>query len=149
MPHPAPTPRGAAPVGQLAELGALESGAVLALRLWCEGAREEIGLAGPGLEALTGAMRLLLDHGRRRLMRHGTTCSCLGGDEACFAQLVALAATGEEEEALMLAMLMVRGDMAPALIHHAGDLGRALALSCAQLERLEQMDRPPASHAIH
>ncbi|MGZ9810521.1 hypothetical protein ACXN5S_08660 [Pseudoroseicyclus sp. H15] len=139
--------RGAAPVGHLAELGEVESSAIIALRLWCDGARGEIGLTDAGLEALGDTMQLLLGHGRRKLMRHGAGCSCLGGDEACFAQLVALAACGEQDEALMLAMLMVRADMAPGLAHHAGRLGRAIAALGAQARRPHAA--APVSHVLH
>ncbi|WP_373353670.1 hypothetical protein [Pseudoroseicyclus sp. CXY001] len=150
MPASSPLPpRGAAPVGQLAELGTIETGAVLALRLWGDGAQGDLGLSGAGLDALGGAMTLLARHGRRRLMRHGTTCACLGGDEACFAQLVALAAAGEEEEALMLAMLMVRGDRAPELSHHAGCLGRAIAAACARAHMSGGDSPAPRTHPGH
>ena len=40
-------------------------------------------------------------------MRHSIECRCLGGDEACFANLVATAAEGEREDALLMATLMV------------------------------------------
>ena len=59
-------------------------------------------------------------------MRHGTDCPCLGADEACFARVVADASEGAREDAMLVAALMVRPDMAPAAVHLAEALGLAL-----------------------
>lgn len=130
--------RGGAPVGRVADLDAVEAAAVIYFRLWCEGpcARgrvEEDFCTRLGqthgqsaLSALGSMMELCARHGRRPLMRHGVSCTCLGADEACFATFIAQAATGAREDALMMAMLMVRPDMAPMLTGMAAQFGLAL-----------------------
>ncbi|KPP84135.1 MAG: hypothetical protein HLUCCA08_01350 [Rhodobacteraceae bacterium HLUCCA08] len=130
--------RGAAAVGQLAELGPVEAGAVLCLRLWSDGPDDRAALQADlrqHLGASVGALAcaametigaLCTRFGRRPLMRHDVDCACLGGDEAAFALLVATAAEGETEDALMLAALIVRADVAPMLIAPARDLGLSL-----------------------
>ena len=59
-------------------------------------------------------------------MRHAADCACLGADEACFANFIATATTGEREDALLMAMLLVRPDVAPQLCAVAMNLGLAL-----------------------
>lgn len=130
--------RGGAPVGFLTELNDLEADAVTYLRLWCDGHAGQSQVAfdfeaalGPqqgnkALRALEGLFDLCARHGRRPLMRHATTCKCLGADEACFANFVATAVTGEREDALMIAMLLVRPDIAPVVTSLAMEFGLAL-----------------------
>ena len=64
--------------------------------------------------------------GRRPLLRHQIGCACVGADEACFAGLVAAASEGRHEDALMIAVLVVRPDVAPLLVGLAETLGHAL-----------------------
>lgn len=130
--------RGGAPVGFVAELDSVEAGAVLYLRLWCEGpaALQQIrkdftGSLGPeaGQEALQcfdQLCALCVRHGRRPLMRHEVTCRCLGADEACFANFIATAAEGDREDAILIATLLVRADMAMCLFALAVTFGLAL-----------------------
>lgn len=128
--------RGGAPVAALDTLPACEARAVTWLRLWCDGpegqaqvwsaASSSLG-AGRATASLTAFERLLnviLEHGRRGLMRHSIGCGCVGADEAVFAQFLALVAKGEDEDAMMIASLLVRADMAPVLV----GLGREAAL---------------------
>lgn len=134
----AATPRGAAPVGRVSELPALEAGAVLYLRLWFAGetgrsrvvadfaALLGLGHGAAAASAFDRLCGLIATHGRRPMMRHGVECGCLGGDEACFAQLIALAAAGEREEAMLMASLMLRADMAPLAVAMAEELAVAL-----------------------
>ncbi len=130
--------RGAAPVGHITDLEPLEATAVLYLRLWCDSpcAQQKVwndlasGL-GPvagrqALNALEDLCGLCVRHGRRALMRHQPTCKCLGADEACFANLVALATEGEREDALLMATLLVRPDVSPHLAAAAQTLGLAI-----------------------
>lgn len=129
---------GGSAVGQLTHLDDLSACAVIYLRLWSDGpdgqaavwndlvcglghARGRAALAS--FEALVG---LLGRHGRRPLMRHAAGCACLGADEACFANFIATATTGEREDALLMAMLLVRPDVAPHLCATAMNLGLAL-----------------------
>ena len=136
--QPAP-PRGVAPVGVLDELDQIEAGAVMYLRLWNAGSAAQQQMLvefarslGPDaarttLNALDHICDLCTRHGRRPLMRHGVTCKCLGGDEACFANLVTLAARGEREDAMLIATLIVRPDMAPVLVGLAQSFGLGLS----------------------
>lgn len=133
-----PPSRGGAPVGFLAELDPIEAGAVLYLRMWCDGpaAQAQVwndfsNLLGPvqGREALKSfetLCNLCARHGRRPLMRHSVSCKCLGADESCFANFVAAAAEGGNEDAIMIATLLVRPDMAPGLMAVAAQFGLAL-----------------------
>ncbi len=133
-----PTPRGGAAVGRLADLNPIEAGAVMYLRLWGEGAGGradaasdfDIALgADQGRAAMMTLERLCAlcaQHGRRPLIRHGLGCACLGADENCFAQMIAAAADGQREDAMMMASLIVRPDFAPALTSLSEQLGLAL-----------------------
>ena len=145
--------RGGAAVGLLAELDEIEACAVMYLRLWNSGATArqqmlvEFGrTVGPRaarnmLDGLDHICDLCARYGRRPIMRHGISCKCLGADEACFANLVMLAARGEREDAMLIATLMVRADMAPALAGLAETFGLAIKL----LTRREYRAQCPAS----
>lgn len=139
--------RGGAPVGHLSDLGPVETGAVLYLRLWNDGAaaRAEVWNdfarhlgSEQGRQAL-GAFESLCDlcvrHGRRPLMRHHVTCKCLGADESCFATLIGYASEGAREDAQLLAMTLVRPDMAGMLAGLAEDFGLALRRMTAMAPR--------------
>ncbi|MGH1367615.1 MAG: hypothetical protein ACRBCL_03290 [Maritimibacter sp.] len=129
--------RGGAAVAQLTEMPALESAAVLCLRIWCDseaGQRREgfatsfAHLGGDiALEAVGHLCQLCLSYGRRPLMRHAVDCPCVGGDEACLAHMIAAATSGERDDAMMLACLMMRADFAPTAVHLAECAGVALA----------------------
>ena len=130
--------RGGAPVGYVSELGPIEAGAVLYLRLWCDGPDSQSQVwkdfataLGPqrGREALKSfetLCDLCVRHGRRPLMRHNVMCKCLGADESCFANFVGYASEGEREDALLIATTIVRPDMAGALVGVAQEFGLAL-----------------------
>ncbi|MFV0243496.1 MAG: hypothetical protein ACK5IB_00550 [Qingshengfaniella sp.] len=131
-------PPGAAPVGALEALPAADVAAIRFLRLWSAGAEgqravyvtfcdrlgEEAGQAALG--CFERLLSLCIGHGRRPLSRHGLECRCAGGDECWFARLIAAAAQGEREDAMMLAMLMVRADLAPHLAGLAEQVGLCL-----------------------
>lgn len=59
-------------------------------------------------------------------MRHALNCNCLGADENCFAQMIGAAADGGREDAIMIASLIVRHDVAPALAALSQTFGLAL-----------------------
>lgn len=130
--------RGGAPVGYVAELDPIEAGAVMYLRLWCDGPESQAMVrddfsrvlgAGHGREALKSLEQLCnlcVNYGRRPLMRHQVTCKCLGADESCFANFVAAASEGEHEDAMLIATILVRPDMAPSLVGLAQSVGLAL-----------------------
>lgn len=59
-------------------------------------------------------------------MRHSVHCKCLGADESCFANFIVTAATGERDDAMLIATLLVRADVAPLITALATDFGLAL-----------------------
>lgn len=130
--------RGGAAVGYITELDGLEAAAVIYLRLWCNGAdsqmqvrRDLLCTLGPeqGAHALQSFVQLCdlcARHGRRPLMRHSVQCKCLGADESCFANFIKSAAVGEREDAMLIATLIVRADVAPLVTSLAATFGLAL-----------------------
>lgn len=153
--------RGAAPVGHIAELDAIEAGSIIYLRLWSEGPDEKAQVwndfakaLGPdrgrrALDTFERLCTLCARHGRRPLMRHAINCRCVGADESCFANFVAIATEGDREDAMLIATLLVRPDMAPMITSLAADFG--LALKQMQLRAPRAMTRPdrPASATMH
>lgn len=128
--------RGAAPVGYLHELPTEDVRAIRLLRQWCGPVHEDVTPQliedlGPekaqlAAETLGQIATVMARYARRPLMRHSTSCDCVGGDEACFATLVSAASHGAREDAMMIACLMVRADFSPALVGLAEQLGLAL-----------------------
>ena len=130
--------RGASPVGYVTELDAVEAGAVLYLRRWCDGpaAQSEgwtdfANALGPtegrrALKSFETLCELCMSHSRRPLMRHHVTCKCLGADEACFANFIGYATEGEREDAFLIATAIVNPNIAPTLVSLAQDVGLAL-----------------------
>ncbi len=152
--------RGGAPVGQLAHMQGLEAVSVLYLRLWCDGAgsreavrsdfAQELGdvHGAAAADAWEALMEICADHGRCPLMRHALSCKCLGADESCFANFIATAAEGVREDALLMATLLVRADMAPILTTLACECG--LALKCMALAAPRDIARHvSASATLH
>jgi hypothetical protein len=132
-----PRHSGAAPVGYLAELPPLERRVIHCLRLWLRRAgrsRRHVARAGgaawrrrPGLAADFGDLvRIMAGHSRRPLMGHAPGCPCAGADECVFARFVALAAEGAREDAVLMAALMVRADLALGLALQAERIGLRL-----------------------
>jgi hypothetical protein len=129
-------PRGAVPVGNVDLLPVLEQGAVHLLRHWCQDEEQRIQLAedftrtlgearGAAAVTLLGHLvGLFAAHGRRPLMRHSRGCSCLGGDESAFAQMVAAATAGDTEDAMAFALTMMPAHAAFAAVQAAGPLGQ-------------------------
>jgi len=130
--------RGGAPVGYVTEVGPVEAGAVLYLRLWCDGPDAQalvwndfataLGAEGgrKALKSFECLCDMCVRQGRRPLMRHGVTCKCLGAEESCFANFIGYASEGEREDALPIATTIVRPDMAPSLVGLAQGFGVAL-----------------------
>lgn len=130
--------RGAAAIAHLDDLGTVEARAVMYLRLWWDGgeAREAVhadfrlGLGdtsgASAVRALDQFCTLCSRFGRRPLMRHALTCRCVGADEACLAHVIGAAAEAQREDALMMAMTLVRGDVAPGIVALSEQLGLAL-----------------------
>ncbi|OSP55930.1 hypothetical protein [Pseudoruegeria sp. SK021] len=150
------TLRGVAAVGHLAELPPVEAAAVLYFRLWHDGPAAQAQVIadftmalGPhagreATQALDQICELCARLGRRPLMRHHLCCKCLGADEACFAQFIAAASDGDREDAVLIATLLVRADMAPSL----ASLAEFWGLSIKRLSG-RSYDRPMASPLYH
>ena len=148
--------RGAKPVGHIADLQQVEAAAVLCLRLWCNGpgAQRQVrgdfdGMLGPAAgqaaaAALDDLCQLFARFGRRPVMHHHPSCGCLGADEACFANLVALATEGECEDAALIATLMVRPDVSLRLAASAQTLGIALRRMAIKTDH-RWAPRPPGT----
>ncbi|MGP6089594.1 hypothetical protein [Antarctobacter jejuensis] len=130
--------RGGAPVGQITDLPPVEAEAVLYLRLWCDSVETKqqvwndfartlgTGDGRRALESFESLCELCARHGRRPLMRHQVTCKCLGADESCFATLIGYASEGAREDAMLMAMTLVRPDMAGVLAGLAEEVALAL-----------------------
>lgn len=138
--------RGAAPVGHLGELSAIEASAIIYWRLWAEGTDGQRrvqsdfrnGLGEPaGLEAvqaLAGIFDICVRHSRRPLMRHGLGCKCVGADENCFANFIGYASECRREDAALIASLMVNPNLCMPLAAMAQTFGLALRrMTLAQL----------------
>jgi hypothetical protein len=110
---------GAEAVGLLAAVDPLSRRAVIALRRWCDEG------AAPS-ESFARLCSLCIGAAQRPLMRHGLDCPCLGADEAAFAAIVRLAAEGDREEALMIAMAVLRADYALSAVVLAQQAGLML-----------------------
>lgn len=139
--------RGGAPVGLLSELDGIEAASVVYLRLWCDGPDAQANVwsdfaarLGPdqgrhALKSFESLCNLCAKHGRRPLVRHSVQCKCLGSDESCFANFIAVAASGDREDAMMIATLLVRSDVAPLITALATDFGHALMRMCRPIPK--------------
>jgi len=151
--------RGGSAVGQIRDLGPVEAGAVLYLRLWCEGSGSRDRLCADfhtslGAEVGQQAVRsideicdMLLRYGRRPLLRHHLACTCVGADEACFANFIAAASEGDREDAALIATLLVRADLALCLLKQAETVGLALKQMALQAARHGPLD--PQNSTLH
>ncbi|MEO1470489.1 MAG: hypothetical protein AAFV86_15685 [Pseudomonadota bacterium] len=152
------TARGAAPVGRLEDLGAVEATAVLYLRLWCSGPDAQ-GIVWNDFAATFGGregrvrlhgfeclVTMLVEQARRPLMRHDPGCRCLGADESAFATLIGSALDGDRAEAAAMAALLVRATAAPAIAEQARLAGLAVADVARRLVRTHDREAA-ATHA--
>ena len=126
---------GGAPVSTMATLPGRQALMVRYLRDWCDSADGQIRVwsdlatrLGPARgqaawKAFEDMGGILLAFGRRPLVRHQANCTCVGSDEAVVALMVSTAATGAEEEAMMIGALLVRADMIRPLVDAAMRLG--------------------------
>ncbi|MEJ6403252.1 hypothetical protein [Yoonia sp. 2307UL14-13] len=136
--NPRCSQRGGTAIGYLAELDSVEAASVIYLRLWSNGPNSRCDIwqdiatslgaerADRALDAFGQLCGLCGRFGRRPLMRHAVECRCLGADEACFATFIAAAADGDRDDAMLMATLLVRPDIAPLITSLAADFGLAL-----------------------
>ena len=132
--------RGGAPVGFLTELDGIGAASIVYLRMWHNGPDSQADVwadlssslgadhGRKALKAFETLCSLCSQHGRRPLMLHAINCKCIGSDESCFANFIATAATGEHEDAMLIATLLVRPDIGPIITSLAVDFGLALML---------------------
>ena len=150
--------RGGATVGYICELDPVEAGAVIYLRMWNGGpdAQSQVWndfatALGPqgGREALKSfeaLCDLCVQHARRPLMRHNVMCKCLGADEASFATFIWYASQGAREDAMLIAMTMVRPEVAGIVTGLAQDFGLALKRMSLNAQRPAH---PQLNQTIH
>jgi hypothetical protein len=129
---------GGSPVGRVAELPPLERMVIRGLRLWSLGADGQVRLqaelaarhGAPAARHLAEGFGELLQisvlHARRPLLGHALDCPCAGADECVFARFVSLAAEGAREDAILIASLLVRADLALVLAGRAEEIGLGL-----------------------
>ena len=109
---------GGEPVGQLGHLDG-QGRMVVSLMRGADIAGKDSDIA-----KVYGQMMMVFErHARRPLMRHHCDCACLGADEAVMARFVRLASRGEREDATLMAMLLIRADIAPLAVSLAEQLG--------------------------
>ena len=146
---------GGTPVAALDDLTELERRVVGYLRQWCASPCGQAAVwnelavaAGPlpgrrALEAFEGLLAALASHARRPLTHHAVGCSCVGGDEAAIAALVAAAAAGEREDAALVAAALVRGRGIEETVRAAEAAGAALrAASPCPAAGFNRVERP-------
>ncbi|MBU0645425.1 MAG: hypothetical protein KJ731_03015 [Alphaproteobacteria bacterium] len=115
---PAREAEGAEPVGRMDQLDAQGRMVVALMR----GA--QIAGKDSDISKVYGQMMMVFErHARRPLMRHHPDCACLGADEAVMARFVRLAARGAREDAALMAMLLIRADIASLAVSLAEQLG--------------------------
>lgn len=123
---------GAFPVAAIERLPGAEALVVRCLRGWSDGPEPVMALLSPALgpvkaraclRAMGDVMAIVLRHGRRRIIRHGARCACVGSDEAIFAHFVMVAATGEREDAMLIASLLVEGPLLLPMVDAARQAG--------------------------
>ncbi|MEL6683779.1 MAG: hypothetical protein AAFN63_19350 [Pseudomonadota bacterium] len=134
----APSHRGAATVGYLQDFDAVAAASIVYLRMWCDSAETQasvmhdlthtlgLGRGRKAIKALGELCGMCITHGRRPLCRHGLHCKCVGADEASFAHFIASAADGARDDAMLIAIHLVRPDVAPIVTSLATDFGLAL-----------------------
>ena len=127
------------------------------MRQWCQDEDGRIAVAqdftralghdgAKAVNLLAHLISLIVHHGRRPMMRHDLTCTCIGGDESAFAQMVAAAAAGDREDAMAFALTMLPAEIALEAVQTAGPLG---LLIHAMARYLDQPPFPPYAVPPH
>lgn len=153
--------RGGVTVGHLDHVGPVENAVVMLLRLWGEDGHKRAALRrslshmlgtenGPYVfDRFAELCFLCAQYGRRPLIRHAPDCRCLGADESCMAHFIATAGQGQREDAMMMATLILRPDMAPAAAGLAEQIGIALAQMTANRSVDVACTHPASSVHLH
>lgn len=134
----APGHSGAAPLVRLYDLPTLEQRVVVCARLWRAdevgraelerdlAARHGTAVGRAAFGRLEDFLGLVCDHSRRRIEIGAVASVGVTGDECVLARLVALAAEGAREEAILISALLIRADMALELARRAMAVGHLL-----------------------
>ena len=129
---------GILPVGQIDELPQLEATLICCLRLFYESdeARDALKRSllahlgeGPGtamFARFAEFCEMTRRFSRRPLKRRHAGCCAAGADECAFAAMVAAAAAGDREDAMLIAVCLVRPDVSPPLVALAEQVGLSL-----------------------
>ena len=155
--------RGGAPVGYLSELNQLEQNAILFLRYWSQCAKADHDLQNAfwstitydfgitktrqAIDAFDEIFTLCFKYSRRPIMKHDLACTCIGGDESCFANIIGFAEEGEFEDALLLAANLVAPKFAAHLVSSARKF--AISVSRSNFESIETEDSHYQSYNVH
>lgn len=116
-----------APLARLADLPPLERRFVEGMRLWLSHEAADARSRRPAsFDRFDRLLGVLLAHGRRALQVGGVGAPSVTGDECVLARFVAVAADGAREDAILIATLLVRADLALTLGRDAEALGLAL-----------------------
>ncbi len=131
-------PRGMVPVATIDDLPPLEATLICCLRLFYDTESSRLTLER-SLQASFGASRgadlfarlgelceMARRFARRPLMRRHAGCAAAGADETAFAAMVSAAAAQEREDAMLIAVCLVRPDVAPPLVALAEQVGLGL-----------------------
>ncbi|WP_116085260.1 hypothetical protein [Tropicimonas sp. IMCC34011] len=123
--------RGGAPVARLDAMPEAEATVIRYLRRWLDGPDGQAlvwcELAEDGAAPdFADLCALLIERGRRPFACHHADCVCVGADESAFANMVMAAATGEREDAMLIATLIVRSDLAGAAAYLSESVGLAV-----------------------
>ena len=137
--------RGGAPVGYLSELNQLEQNAILFLRYWSQCAKADHDLQNAfwstitydfgitktrqAIDAFDEIFTLCFKYSRRPIMKHDLACTCIGGDESCFANIIGFAQDGELEDALLLASNLVAPKFSSYLVTSAKKFATSITKS--------------------
>jgi hypothetical protein len=132
-----PKPCGGRVVADLSMLSPAEALLVGHLRLWFAGPEGQAEVwndlalrLGPGaarhaLGLFEDLLDLTVRHARRPLSCRHAGCAAVSADEAVFAHFVQSAATAAREDAMLIAVLLVRADVAPVAAALAEEAGLA------------------------
>lgn len=152
--------RGGASVAVLTQLEGWEANLVLNLRLWCDGPNGKARvwndyartfaepLAVCEMQAFDVLLNTLLEYAFRPLVRHATTCACVGSDECIFLNLVRTASDGHLNDAALIASLMALPTKAEAIAMLAGQVGTGARQLIANDTSLQRTDATDASNVI-
>lgn len=153
--------RGGATVGFLEDYDAITAASVIYLRMWCNGADTQANVitdltnslgparGGKAVDIFSQLCGICIQHARRPMMRHALHCKCVGADEASFAHFIATAAEGDRDDAMLIAILLVRPDVAPIVTSLATDFGLALKQMNLAAPKLDAVTPTRHSQTLH